>query len=179
MLNNKELINNDCKLLKTNLNINKELSMSNIQFVTGSIELLDFVQPLWEKLNKHHEANANYFQNSFKNLKFEVRKNKFLSDTNLKVKIDLIKDIEKDLNIGYCICTVNKELVGEIDSLFVEKEYRQYGFGDKLMNRALDWLNSKQVKTKIIGVAEGNEDVLEFYKRYGFYKRRVILESIN
>lgn len=26
--------------------------MNNFKFVTGSIELLDFVQPLWEKLNK-------------------------------------------------------------------------------------------------------------------------------
>ncbi|MBU5438353.1 GNAT family N-acetyltransferase [Tissierella sp. MSJ-40] len=153
--------------------------MDNFKFVTGSIELLDFVQPLWEKLNKYHEVNSNYFQSRFTNLKFEVRKNKFVNDNNLEVKVDLIKDIEKNLYIGCCISTVSKELVGEIDSLFVEKEYRKYGLGDKLMNRALDWLNSNQVKTKIIGVAEGNEYVLGFYKRYGFYKRRVILEQIN
>ncbi|MBU5590153.1 GNAT family N-acetyltransferase [Clostridium sp. MSJ-4] len=153
--------------------------MNNFEFVTGGIELLDFVQPLWEKLNKHHEVNSNYFQSRFINLEFEVRKNKFVNDNNLEVKVDLIKDVEKDLNIAYCISTVNKELVGEIDSLFVEKEYRKYGLGDKLMNRALDWLNSNQVKTKIIGVAEGNENALEFYKRYGFYKRRVILEQIS
>ncbi|PRR78114.1 Protease synthase and sporulation negative regulatory protein PAI 1 [Clostridium liquoris] len=153
--------------------------MDNFKFVTGSIELLDFVQPLWEKLNKHHQVNSNYFKSRFTDLKFQVRKNKFINDNNLEVKVDLIKDIEKDLYIGYCISTVNKELVGEIDSLFVEKEYRKYGLGDKLMNRALDWLNSRQVKTKIIAVAEGNENVLEFYKRYGFYKRRVILEQIN
>jgi diamine N-acetyltransferase len=153
--------------------------MYNFKFVTGSRELLDFVQPLWEKLNKHHEINSNYFSDRFINLKFNVRKNKFVNDDNLEVKIDLIKDVERDLYIGYCISTINKELIGEIDSLFVEKEYREYGLGDKLMNRALEWLNSNKVKTKIIGVAEGNENVLEFYKRYGFYKRRVILEQIN
>lgn len=153
--------------------------MNNFEILTGSIELLDFVQPLWEKLNKHPEVNSNYFQSRFANLKFEVRKNKFVNDNNLEVKVDLIKDMDKDLYIGYCISTVNKELVGEIDSIFVEKEYRKYGFGDKLMNRALDWLNSSKVKTKIIGAAEGNENVLEFYKKYGFYKRRVILEQIN
>ena len=153
--------------------------MNNFEFVTGSIELLDFVQPLWEKLNKHHKVNSNYFQSRFINLKFEVRKNKFVNNNNLKVKVDLIKDIDKDLYVGYCISTVNKELVGEIDSLFIEKEYRKYGLGDKLMNRTLDWLNINQVKTKIIGVVEGNENVLEFYKRYGFYKKKVILEQIN
>jgi ribosomal protein S18 acetylase RimI-like enzyme len=113
------------------------------------------------------------------NFKFEARKERFVKDNNLEVKIDLIKDTVKERYVGYCISTVNKDLVGEIDSLFVEKEYREYGLGDKLMNRALEWLNSYNVKTKIIGVAEGNENVLGFYKRYGFYKRRTILEQIN
>lgn len=153
--------------------------MSDFEFINGSRELLDLVQPLWEKLNKHHEINSNNFSDRFRNLKFEVRKSKFINDENLVVKIDLIKDKDKAEYIGYCISTINKDLIGEIDSLFVEKEYRKYGLGDKLMNRALEWLDSNQVKTKIIGVAEGNENVLEFYKRYGFYKRRVILEQVN
>ncbi|MCG0275390.1 MAG: GNAT family N-acetyltransferase [Thermosediminibacteraceae bacterium] len=71
------------------------------------------------------------------------------------------------------------DLIGEIDSIFVEEKYRNYGLGDRLMKRALEWLNSNHVKTKIIMVAEGNENVLEFYKKYGFYKRRIILEQIN
>ncbi|MDF2880796.1 MAG: GCN5-related N-acetyltransferase [Clostridiaceae bacterium] len=53
-----------------------------------------------KKLNKHHEIKSSYFKHSFENLNFEIRKYKFISDNNLKVKIDLIKDEEKDLNIG-------------------------------------------------------------------------------
>ncbi|AGK96467.1 GNAT family N-acetyltransferase [Clostridium pasteurianum] len=153
--------------------------MDNFEFINGSRELLDLVQPLWEKLNKHHKISSNYFSDKFRNFKFEVRKNKFINDKNLGVNIDLIKDKGKDLYIGYCISTSNKDLIGEIDSLFIEKEYRHYGLGDKLMKRALEWLNGNQVKTKIIGVVEGNENVLEFYKMYGFYKRKVILEQVN
>ncbi|ABR47613.1 GCN5-related N-acetyltransferase [Alkaliphilus metalliredigens QYMF] len=153
--------------------------MNDFEFISGSRELIDLVQPLWEKLNKHHEINSDFFSDKFKNLKFEVRKDKFIKDNDLEIKIDLIKDTEKGLHIAYCISTISKDLIGEIDSIFVEKEYRKYGLGDKLMNRALEWLNSKQVKIKIIGVAEGNQNALEFYKRYGFYKRRVILEQIN
>ncbi|OXT09409.1 GNAT family N-acetyltransferase [Thermoanaerobacterium thermosaccharolyticum] len=153
--------------------------MSNFEFISGGRELLDLVQPLWEKLNKHHEMNSKYFSDKYRNLKFEDRKNKFINDKNLKIKIDLIKEKEKDLCIGYCISSIDKDLIGEIDSLFVEMEYRNCGLGDKLMNRALEWLNINHAKTKIIGVAEGNENVLEFYKRYGFYKRRTILEQIN
>ncbi len=153
--------------------------MNDFEFISGSIELIDLVQPLWEKLNKYHEINSDYFYDKFRKLKFEVRKDKFIKDNDLEVKIDLIKDTEKGFYIGYCISTINKDLIGEIDSLFVEKEYRKHGLGDKLMNRTIEWLNSKKVKTKIIGVAEGNDNVLEFYKRYGFYKKMVILEQIN
>ncbi len=123
--------------------------------------------------------NSSYFSNSINALTFQVRKNKLIKDKNLKVKIDLIKERKNGLYIGYCISTINEELLGEIDSLFVEAEYRKYGLGDKLMNGALEWLDSNQVKTKIIGVAEGNENVLEFYKKYGFYKRSVILQQVN
>jgi len=153
--------------------------MNNFQFINGSRELLDLVQPLWEKLNKHHENNSNYFSDKFRSFKFEVRKNKFINNEKLQVKIDLIKDKDKKVYIGYCISTINKDLFGEIDSLFVEKKYRKYGLGDKLMIMSLNWFDSNQVKTKIIGVAEGNENVIEFYKKYGFYKRRVILEQIK
>lgn len=153
--------------------------MNNFEFVNGGRELLDFVQPLWEKLNKHHEDSSQFFSEKYKNNTFEVRKRKFIDEQNFEVNIDLIKDCEKELYIGYCISTLNKELVGEIDSLYVKKEYRKLGFGDILMKRGLEWLNINNAKTKIIAVAEGNERVLEFYKRYGFYKRRIILEQIN
>lgn len=153
--------------------------MNNFEIVSGSVELLDFVQPLWEKLKKHHEKNSSYFSDSINVLTFQVRKNKFIKDKTLKVKIDLIKESKNGLYIGYCISTINEDLAGEIDSLYVDKEYRKYGLGDKLMNSALEWLDSNQVKTKIIGVAEGNENVLEFYKKYGFYKRSVILQQVK
>lgn len=153
--------------------------MNKFEFINGSRELLGLVQPLWEKLRKYHETKSSYFFNEFKNFKFEVRKNKFIKDSNIQVKIDLIKDTKKDLYIGYCISTINKDLIGEIDSIFVEEEYRKYGLGEKLMNMALEWLNNNNVKIKVIAVAEGNEDVIAFYQRHGFYKRRVILEQIQ
>ncbi|MBS5938116.1 N-acetyltransferase [Clostridium sp.] len=152
--------------------------MDNLEFVTGTKELIDLVKPLWEKLNKHHEVNSIYFSDKYKNNTFEKRKVKFLSDKTSKVKVDLIRDIEKDIYVGYCVSTVDLDLVGEIDSLFIEKEYRKYGLGDKLMQRAIEWLDDNKVKSKILGVVEGNENVLEFYKRHGFYKRTIVLERI-
>lgn len=152
--------------------------MDNLEFVTGSKELIDLIQLLWEKLNKHHEVNSINFSDKYKNNTFEKRKGKFLSDKTSKVKVDLIRDIEKDLYVGYCVSTVDVDLVGEIDSLFIEEEYRKYGLGDKLMQRAIEWLDFNKVKSKILCVVEGNENVLEFYKKHGFYKRTIVLEKI-
>lgn len=47
------------------------------------------------------------------------------------------------------------------------------------MHRALEWLNKKQVKIKRIVVAEENENVLDFYKKYDFYKKSIVLEQKN
>ena len=151
--------------------------MSFIEYVHGSKELLDVVKPLWVKLNAHHKDNSKYFADRFKDLTFETRKTKFLSDSTLKVRVDIVKDNVNNLLIGYCISTINKEQIGEIDSLYIETEYRKFGIGDELMKRALEWMNESKTKAKIIVVAEGNETVLDFYKRYGFYKRRIILEQ--
>lgn len=151
--------------------------MRDLEYIEGSKELLDLVQPLWEKLNRHHKIHSNYFPEKFSQQTFAIRKNKFMCEDNLDVKIDLVKDKETEIYVGYCISTVNREGIGEIDSLYIEKEYRKFGLGDQFMVRALAWLDHKQVKTKIIGVAEGNEAALDFYKRYGFYTRRTILEQ--
>ncbi|AOT70475.1 GNAT family N-acetyltransferase [Geosporobacter ferrireducens] len=151
--------------------------MEHLEYIQGSKELLDLVQPLWEKLNKHHKLHSNYFSEKFSQQTFTIRKSKFLGEDISDIKIDLVKDKETSLYVGYCISTVNGKGVGEIDSLYIEREYRKFGLGDQFMVKALEWLDSKQVKTKIIGVAEGNDAALKFYKRYGFYTRRIILEQ--
>lgn len=153
--------------------------MNTIDFVTGGTELLDSVQPLWEKLNKHHQVNSRYSADKFKNFTFDLRKKKFIDDANTELRIDLVKALENQTFVGYCISTITIDSVGEIDSLYIEPEYRKFGIGDKLMSRSLEWLDSKNVKMKIIVVAEGNEQVFNFYKKYGFYERRTILEQLT
>lgn len=54
-----------------------------------------------------------------------------------------------------------------------------YGIGDKLMCRALDWLDFNNCKSKIIGVAEGNDSVIKFYEKYGFYTKTIILQQLK
>lgn len=153
--------------------------MKELDFITGGTELLDDVQPLWEGLNAHHKANSRYFKEKFEKLTFDVRKKKFINAKDTEIRVDLVKDTEKQKFIGYCISTVNGELTGEIDSLYIEQEYRKYGLGNILMQKSLEWLGSKNVTTRIIVVAEGNEQVLGFYRKYGFYERRIVLEQLT
>lgn len=161
-------------ILKEEWEKQKNLAANKFYFVNGSVELLDLVEPMWYKLNRHHEEMSKYFKERYRNFKFENRKHKLLLGDML-INIDLIK--KDKIYVGYCISSINKEHIGEIESLFIEEEYRKYGLGDSIMKRALKWLEEKGAKSKMIGVAEGNEEVLEFYKKYGFYKRTIILQE--
>ncbi|KHD36718.1 acetyltransferase [Clostridium acetobutylicum] len=151
--------------------------MEEFQFINGDAELLELVKPLWEKLNEHHKCGSKYFYARYEKFKFEDRRKSFTNKDTKALNIDLIK--RNDEYVGYCISTIKNKNLGEIESLFIEKECRGFGLGDKLMTRALKWLDKNGADNKIIGVAEGNEKVLEFYKRYGFYKRTVILQQVK
>ncbi|WP_055668639.1 GNAT family N-acetyltransferase [Desnuesiella massiliensis] len=147
-----------------------------IQYVNGSIELIDFVGPLWTKLNHHHKNNSKHFSERYERNTFEERKKGLLEKAkDGKMKIFLCKDIKNNIDIGYCISTVDNKNVGEIDSLYVEPEYRKLGIGDALMNQGLAWLEHNKVSTITIGVASGNEKAFGFYEKYGFYPKATIL----
>lgn len=148
----------------------------DIEFITGGLELLKYIEPLWYELKYHHKKSSNKFSRHFELLNFQDRKEKFSKSD--KIKIDLIKSNDDSQYIGYCVTSINKENIGEIDSLYISKKYRKYRLGDKLMKRSLSWLDNNKVITKTIVVAEGNEEVLSFYKKYGFYKKRIVLEQL-
>lgn len=147
-----------------------------VVYLSGGKELLDQVRPLWEKLNVYHRQHATHFADQFDRLTFDVRKQKFLSDEAIKVRVDLVKGKKDNECVGYCVSTITDGNMGEIDSLYVESDYRQYGIGDRLMRLSLSWFGENRVDHCIISVAEGNEHLFSFYERYGFYPRRTVLE---
>jgi diamine N-acetyltransferase len=93
------------------------------------------------------------------------------------LRIDLARDRKTEEYIGYCVSTLTGEKLGEIESIYIEPPYRRSRIGDSLMQKALRWMDENQVKRKIVGVAEGNESVFAFYRRYGFYPRITVLEQ--
>jgi GNAT superfamily N-acetyltransferase len=152
--------------------------MPEIYWLTGGEELLDRVKPLWEELNVHHRMHSPYFADRFAHFTFDQRMGGLLSKAHAgALRIDLVIDNCTSSDVGYCMTTLDGEGVGEVESLYLEPEYRKFGLGDALMERALTWLTDRGAKKTILGVAWGNEEVLGFYARYGFYPRTIILEQ--
>lgn len=150
--------------------------MSEIYYLSGGSELLDEIQPLWEKLNQHHEEISPNFSDEFRVYGFSKRKARLWQKyENGQLRIDIAQT--KGKNIGYLISAITDSGVGEIESIFVEDEFRGQAVGDELMCRALDWLNEQNVHTKVIDVAMGNERVYPFYARFGFFPRVVKLKQ--
>jgi ribosomal protein S18 acetylase RimI-like enzyme len=144
--------------------------MDSIHFTHGSAILLDNIQDLWEELNKHHELVSKHFKDDFQAYTFQQRKAKLIKKYTLgKLRVDIAKD--KDRPVGYIISAISEDSVGEIESIYIQKDYRGKAIGDELMGRALAWLVEGKVNSMVVDVAVGNEEVYNFYAQYGFHPR--------
>jgi len=78
-------------------------------------------------------------------------------------------------NIGYCVASLDPAYNGEIESIFVEEDYRRQTVGDRLMTAALDWLVAHDPRAISVAVVFGNEQAHPFYAKYGFVPRTTYL----
>lgn len=152
----------------------------NISYIELDNGQIDVIKPLWDKLREHHKELSPYFQERYTEFTFQERKEELLNKSeNGILRIDVAKDNDADEVIGYCISSISNELTGEIDSIFLEEEYRSSGIGNKLIERTLKWMDEKEVKTKKIMIAAGNEDTLAFYAHHNFFPKHIILEQVK
>lgn len=109
----------------------------------GKIEDLDLVKPLWEKLNDLHESLSPNFKERFHKMNWDKRKSNLIGKSE-KLLFEYVIENKNAKIVAYCISTIEKEneKVGEVDSLFVEKEQRKTGIGKQLMDNAINWLIS-------------------------------------
>lgn len=143
-----------------------------IQFIEISEAEIDLIKPLWEKLRDYQSLKSIYFRDDLKNNTWEKRK-KDLINENKRLKILLAKDIEY---IGYCIASITNESKGEIDSIFINSNYRKSGIGSEFMNRSLKWFEESGITNIYVGVVVGNEEVFGFYDKFGFKPRTIYLK---
>ncbi len=77
---------------------------------------------------------------------FENRKEELLKKSeNGILRLDLVVDSISERIVGYSVTPISYEK-GEIDSIYVEEKFRSTGIGNKLMKRALKWLDVKGVR---------------------------------
>ena len=152
------------------------MSHPTINFVSGCTELLGAIQPLWEKLNKHHASVSPHFRQDFSSYSFEQRTANLLKKHE-KSAVRIVIAQSSLQPVGYIICAIGKNRVGEIGSIYVDEAFRGQGVGENLMGQALAWLESQHSESKVIDVAVGNEDAYQFYAKFGFYPRVTTLKQ--
>lgn len=150
----------------------------NIYLVEKSLTEIELIKPLWEKLNSIHFYKSVYFKNKHKKFTFD-RRIESINKTaqNGIIKIDMLLDNDTGNYIGYCLSSIEDNL-GEIESIFIENQYRKLKLGDKLMTSALNWFESNSITNIQINVINANDEALPFYEHYGFYIGNYILKRI-
>ena len=141
----------------------------------GEFELLDRVEPLWNELNLFHSQLNSTFSSFIKNRSFEERRAELKQSTE-NIRIEIISDQE---DVGYCICTISENEIGEIDSLYIQDSYRSRGLGKSLVLNALEWLDENNISKRKITVLDGNTEALKFYAQFGFTPRNIELEQVK
>jgi len=59
--------------------------------------------------------------------------------------------------------------VGHINNLYVKYEFRKYGLGRQLMDKAMEWLfENGELEYIFVHVSNGNTAAEDFYKKFGF-----------
>jgi ribosomal protein S18 acetylase RimI-like enzyme len=151
-----------------------------IEYIEKTKRDIDIIAPLWQKLLDFHISLSEHFAEHFHQRTWLARKAELMNKSKRgHLRIDIAIDTDTRENIGYCISTVSKVGHGELDSIYIESEYRKCGVGDRLMKRALTWMDEKHARTKILIVGAGNEQVFSFYSRYGFFPRSIVLEQVK
>ncbi len=154
--------------------------MKKIEYIEKYKKDIEIIAPLWDKLRKHHKARSQHFKKQFDEITWEKRRKDLLEKCNNgSILVHLAKDKETGALIGFCVSTVNKEKIGEVESIYIEKEYRKMGIGANFMKRTLKWMDSHSAARKVIAVAAGNEEAFGFYSKYGFYPRVSILTQVE
>jgi len=133
------------------------------------------IRPLWDKLRLHHYETSVHFKDFYTTFTFEIRTRKLLELNEDDLFLE-IAELETGDLIGYCISSISKDCAGELDSIYIEDEFRKRGVGSGLVRDSIEWMKSRACAHIIVGVANGNESALPFYEKFGFLPRMTVLE---
>lgn len=152
--------------------------MSEVHYLSGGIELLDVVAPLWVKNAQHHAKVSKHFSHPTDTPRFRERRTSLEEHARLgRLRVDLARLSDGGDWVGYCISTISDQGLGEIQSFFVDEAHRCKGIGTGLLERTLAWMDASGATRKRAYTVVGNERVHTLYGRFGFLPKTVILEQ--
>jgi diamine N-acetyltransferase len=148
---------------------------NNLTYVRVQKQDIQAIRPIWEKLRRHHQDKSVNFKEFYDTFTFEVRTAKLveLPDDNLFVEAAMTSEGEA---VGYCISSVSADGEGELESIYVETEFRNSGIGARLAQNSIEWMKSRGCAKISVAVANGNEEAFPFYEKFGFRQRLTVLE---
>lgn len=150
----------------------------NICIVDKDIKEIGLMKPLWEQLNSVHFEKSIYFKSKYQKFTFEKRMEPILKKTKENIiKLDMLLNNDNGNYIGYCLSSI-EDTFGEIESIYIENQYRKLRLGDKLMKSALNWFESNGITNIAINVVYANDEALSFYEHYGFHIGNYILKKL-
>lgn len=144
--------------------------MNSFQFQVGSIELLPYCQNLWELFIQNQIQNAGEMSDGVAAYLQSQRDGGLLAKTSDgKLHIQLVYASNHQELIGFCITSLSRDRIGELEALYVLDKYQGNSLGTKLMQTSLQWLEENNALEQKLVVAAGNEQVFTFYQKFGFF----------
>ena len=126
------------------------------------------------ELAEHHNRVSVNFAGTYPKRPFGETLQSFETDVRSgKSRIAAI-DSENRI-VGFCKTDIDR-MQGKIDYLIVLQEYRGKGYGDMLMNWAIDLFKQCGVEQIEVKVVDGNS-AIKFYEKYGFRMNARILRT--
>ncbi len=133
------------------------------------------IRPLWEKLRLHHQNNSFYFKDFYASFTYEVRMKKIFETADDNIYVEIAENGTSGA-VGYCISSIGADGAGEVDSIYVEEDFRRHGIGARFIRDAIDWMKGRGCAKITAAVANGNEQTFPFYERFGFRQRMTVLQ---
>ena len=144
--------------------------MNSFHFEEGSLELLNHCDRLWELFIKNQIQNAGEMSPGVEEYIQSLQNGGLCEKTkDGKLYVQLIHADEEKEAIGFCVASLTKNKVGEVEAIYVIDRYQGNKFGSKLFQNAMAWMEQEKAIEQRLVVATGNENVFNFYAKYGFF----------
>lgn len=110
---------------------------------------------------------------------FDDRKKNMLENAANGELLEIVECDKHSEPIGFCCSSINHSNEGEINSLYVDKDFRSRGIGRRLVQRSLDWMDLRTITVRRVMVLAANENAMRLYEGFGFQARQIELITRN